>query len=170
MGDPALRSPMGPQAGGASALAALIARRQELQRLERRLAELVVITSQLKEENPITHNNYGNLLAKLDKNEEAERHLKRALELKEEYFKALHYDDLIAHERLIRMCFIDYDREITLVAQLKGLDEIIAIGRFTKLKNSKDGFFSLLVKDKWHKKYPSQRIHFHNRTNNTHRP
>ncbi len=72
--------------------------------------------------------------------------------LKEEYFKTLHYDDLIAHERLIRMCFIDYDREITLVAQLKKSEEIIAIGRFTKLKNSQDGFFSLLVKDKWHKK------------------
>ncbi|NGX48960.1 MAG: Succinyl-CoA ligase [ADP-forming] subunit alpha [Candidatus Anoxychlamydiales bacterium] len=72
--------------------------------------------------------------------------------LKEEYFKSLHYDELVAHERLIRMCFIDYDREITLVAQLKDSDEIIAIGRFTKLKNSKDGFFSLLVKDKYHKK------------------
>ncbi|NGX34047.1 MAG: Succinyl-CoA ligase [ADP-forming] subunit alpha [Candidatus Anoxychlamydiales bacterium] len=67
-------------------------------------------------------------------------------------FKAIPYDDLVARKRLIRMCFIDYDREITLVSQLKGLDEIIAIGRFTKLKNSNDGFFSLLVKDIWHKK------------------
>ena len=74
--------------------------------------------------------------------------------LKEQYFKALHYDELIAHERLIRICFIDYDREITLVAELKkeNISEIIAIARFTKLKNSENGFFSLLVKDKYHKK------------------
>jgi acetyltransferase len=74
--------------------------------------------------------------------------------LKEQYFRSLHYDDLIAHERLIRICFIDYDREITLVTELKeeNITEIIAIARFTKLKNSKNGFFSLLVKDKYQKK------------------
>lgn len=72
--------------------------------------------------------------------------------LKQRYLEVLHYDELIAHERLIRMCNIDYDREITLVVENTNLREILAIARFTKLNNSNDASFSLLVKDKWHKK------------------
>lgn len=75
--------------------------------------------------------------------------------LRQRYLEVLHYDELIAHERLIRMCYIDYDREITLVVDLKNETiqrEILGIARFTKLNNSNDATFSLLVKDKWHKK------------------
>ena len=74
--------------------------------------------------------------------------------LKQEYLRTLHYDDLATHERLIRICYIDYDREITLVIEHKNQDnsrELFAIARFTKLANSKDAVFSLLVKDKWQK-------------------
>jgi len=75
--------------------------------------------------------------------------------LRQSYLKDLHYDELIAHERLIRICYIDYDREITLVVELKhekNKREILAIARFSKLANSNDAAYSLLVKDKWHKK------------------
>ena len=72
--------------------------------------------------------------------------------LRQEYLRTLHYDDLTAHERLIRICYIDYDREITLVTEIKNEDKIrkiLAIARFSKLKNSNDAAFSLLVKDTW---------------------
>ncbi|MFA6118896.1 MAG: GNAT family N-acetyltransferase [Parachlamydiales bacterium] len=75
--------------------------------------------------------------------------------LKQRYLKALHYNELIAHERLIRICYIDYDREITLIAELKNQKnkkEILAISRFTKMLNSNDATFALLVKDKWQNK------------------
>jgi acetyltransferase len=71
--------------------------------------------------------------------------------LRERYLKTLHYDELIAHERLIRICYIDYDREITLVAK-DSKNAIAAIARFSKIKDSNDAFFSLLVKDSWHNK------------------
>ena len=35
------------------------------------------------------------------------------------YFSALKLSQRIAHERLTRICFNDYDREIALVAELK---------------------------------------------------
>ena len=64
----------------------------------------------------------------------------------------MHYDELIAKERLIRLCYIDYDREITVIVERKHEKrEILAIGRFSKLADSNDAAFSLLVKDKWHK-------------------
>ena len=36
------------------------------------------------------------------------------------YFGSLSLKRRVAHERLIRICFIDYDREIALVAEIKG--------------------------------------------------
>lgn len=78
-----------------------------------------------------------------------------AKSLKQRYLQVLHYDELVAHERLIRLCYIDYDREITLVVELKhekGKREILAIGRFSKLINSNDATYSILVKDRWHRK------------------
>jgi len=75
--------------------------------------------------------------------------------LRQRYLKSLHYDELIAHERLIRICYVDYDREITLVTELKQKTrqrEILAIARFTKMADSNAATFALLVKDKWQKK------------------
>ena len=61
----------------------------------------------------------------------------------------------VAHERLTRICFIDYDREMALVAERPGSgtgpesdrDEILAIGRLTKLAGTDDGEFAMLVAD-----------------------
>jgi acetyltransferase len=43
----------------------------------------------------------------------------------------------ITHERLTRVCFIDYDREIVLVAESAG-GEIVAVGRLTRERSSAD--------------------------------
>lgn len=75
--------------------------------------------------------------------------------LKQNCFESLYYDESIARKKLIRMCCGDYDREITLVVELKDKKdskEILAIARFTKLLNSKDATFSLLIKEKWQRK------------------
>jgi acetyltransferase len=53
------------------------------------------------------------------------------------YFQPLKLSQRTAHERLTRICFIDYDREIVLVVERKneeGHPEIIAIGRLSKLR------------------------------------
>lgn len=71
------------------------------------------------------------------------------------YLKEMKYDQLIAKERLIRICFTDYDREIALVFEYKhkdGKKEILAIGRLSKIPLTEEATFAILVKDKWQKK------------------
>jgi acetyltransferase len=59
----------------------------------------------------------------------------------------------VAHERLIRICHVDYDREWALVAETEDPDtgerEIAGVGRLTKLYGTNDGEFALLVSDKF---------------------
>jgi acetyltransferase len=69
------------------------------------------------------------------------------------YFQVLPLDRRVAHERLTRICFIDYDREIALVADRRNSDvgehEIIGVGRLTKLPNTDEAEFAILVSDKF---------------------
>jgi acetyltransferase len=67
--------------------------------------------------------------------------------VRQRYLKTLQYDDRVAHERLARICFNDYDREIALVVQLK--KEILGVIRLTKIPGTSDATFALIVKDKW---------------------
>ncbi len=57
----------------------------------------------------------------------------------------------IAHERLTRVCFLDYNREMALVADFKdpetGDHEIIAMGRLSRLYGKDEAEFSLEVRD-----------------------
>ena len=52
------------------------------------------------------------------------------------YFHAMKLSQRVAHERLTRICFIDYDREMALVAERAnpetGEPEILAVGRLSK--------------------------------------
>jgi acetyltransferase len=53
----------------------------------------------------------------------------------------------------MRLCFIDYDREMALVADHKnpetGEHEMIAVGRLSKLHGVNEAEFSLLVSDRY---------------------
>jgi acetyltransferase len=52
------------------------------------------------------------------------------------YFQPLKFTQRTAHERLTRTCFIDYDREMALVAEcatVEGGREVLAVGRLSKL-------------------------------------
>lgn len=66
------------------------------------------------------------------------------------YFQPLKLTQRTAHERLTRICFIDYDREMALVAQLekaRGESEIIGVGRLSKLHGKPEGEVAVLVQD-----------------------
>ncbi len=71
------------------------------------------------------------------------------------YFNSLQLSERIAHERLVRICFNDYDREIALVAEYKPsweLDaEILGIGRLIRLRGTNDAEFALVISDTWHR-------------------
>jgi acetyltransferase len=75
------------------------------------------------------------------------------------YFRWLHMLGLsqrIAHERLAGICFIDYDREMALVAEYHnpqtGQDEIIGVGRVIKLRTTNEAEFAVLVADRFQRK------------------
>jgi acetyltransferase len=71
------------------------------------------------------------------------------------YFSTLKLSQRIAHERLLRICFNDYDREIALVAEYKADSqtdpEILGVGRLSKLRGSNDAEFALVISDAWHR-------------------
>ncbi|HWW02657.1 MAG TPA: bifunctional acetate--CoA ligase family protein/GNAT family N-acetyltransferase [Candidatus Acidoferrum sp.] len=71
------------------------------------------------------------------------------------YFSALNLEQRVAHSRLLRICFNDYDREIALVAERnlgKGKYEILGVGRMSKLHGSSTAEFAVVVTDKWQHK------------------
>ncbi len=64
------------------------------------------------------------------------------------YFSALQFSQRVAHERLTRICFIDYGREMALVAVRPGPDpEIIGVGRLSRMYGSDEAEFSVLIQD-----------------------
>ncbi len=74
------------------------------------------------------------------------------------YLGGLKLDERTAHERLVRICFADYDRELALVAERQsatgereGDREILAVGRLSRerIRGATGAEFSLLVADPW---------------------
>jgi acetyltransferase len=72
------------------------------------------------------------------------------------WFQALKLDQRVAHERLTRICFIDYDREMALVVthhnHETGEDEILGVGRLTIEHGSQEAEYAILVSDAHHGK------------------
>ncbi len=66
------------------------------------------------------------------------------------YFQPLKLTQRTAHERLTRICFIDYDREMALVAERKkpdGSPDIIAVGRLSQIHGRPEAELAALVQD-----------------------
>ncbi len=67
------------------------------------------------------------------------------------YLRHLGFDERTAHERLVRICFLDYARELALVAErdsaTTGRPEIIGIGRLSRVFGTEDAQFAVLVTD-----------------------
>ena len=69
------------------------------------------------------------------------------------YIQPITLDQRITHQRLTRICFIDYDREMALVAKTQeATPRIIAVGRLGRIRDTGQARFSLLVSDDWQKK------------------
>jgi acetyltransferase len=68
------------------------------------------------------------------------------------YFGALSLEQRTMHERLRRVCFVDYDREIALVAEQKdreGHSRLLGVGRLIKEHGTGEAEFAVLVGDPW---------------------
>lgn len=68
------------------------------------------------------------------------------------YFHMQNLDSRVAHDRLIRKCFIDYDREMALVADRidlqTGRHEILGVGRLTRQRSPEDAELGVLLTDR----------------------
>ncbi|NUM77406.1 GNAT family N-acetyltransferase [candidate division KSB1 bacterium] len=69
------------------------------------------------------------------------------------YFHLITLNQRIAHERLTRICFIDYDREMVMVVErtsAAGAErEIIGVGRLSKSHGANEAEFAALVSDSY---------------------
>ncbi|MDR3765341.1 MAG: bifunctional acetate--CoA ligase family protein/GNAT family N-acetyltransferase [Acidobacteriota bacterium] len=66
------------------------------------------------------------------------------------YFQPLKLTQRTAHDRLTRICFIDYDREMALVVErttAEGAPEIVAVGRLSKIHGRSEAELAALVQD-----------------------
>jgi acetyltransferase len=66
------------------------------------------------------------------------------------YFYPFQLSQRVAHERLLRICFIDYDRELALVAECRNADGdrfVVAVGRLSKIPLTATAEWAILVSD-----------------------
>lgn len=66
------------------------------------------------------------------------------------YFHMMKLGQRTAHERLTRICFIDYDRDMALVAVARdedGQPAIVGVGRLTKQRGTNVGEFAVTISD-----------------------
>ena len=72
------------------------------------------------------------------------------------YFASLSLRTRIDHERLLRICFGDYDREVVLVAEYRdassGGRHIVGVGRVNKLQGGDEAEIAVLVRDTYQKR------------------
>jgi len=69
------------------------------------------------------------------------------------YFHLMNLEQRTTHERLTRICFIDYDREMALVAVRRnpetGESEILGVGRLMKIHGTQEAEIAALISDGW---------------------
>jgi acetyltransferase len=65
------------------------------------------------------------------------------------YLEKFKLDQRIAHERLARVCFIDYNREMALVALCSqaGAEEIVGVARLAKMHGLNQAEIAILIRD-----------------------
>ena len=72
------------------------------------------------------------------------------------FFSPMKLSQRISHERLTRICFLDYDRQISLVADYKdpqnGEHKILGVGRLIKQHGRNEAEFAMIVSDAYQMK------------------
>jgi len=70
------------------------------------------------------------------------------------YFENMQWSSRTAHERLTRVCFVDYDRDVVLnaVQQTPSGEAIVGVGRLSRTRLQDEAEFSIIISDHWQKK------------------
>ncbi|MFA6917155.1 MAG: bifunctional acetate--CoA ligase family protein/GNAT family N-acetyltransferase [Parachlamydiales bacterium] len=77
--------------------------------------------------------------------------------VRQRYFEFISLDKRVAHQRLSRICFTDYDREIALVAEMEhhkqgSLSIIMGFARISRLANREEAELKMIIADAYHNK------------------
>lgn len=74
--------------------------------------------------------------------------------VRQRYFAFMTLGERVAHERLLRICLNDYDRDFAIVAEVKDPatkeSQIVGIGRLSRLSGSQKAQFKLIITDAYH--------------------
>lgn len=72
--------------------------------------------------------------------------------VRQRYFEFMSLSERVAHERLLRICFADYDREWTTVAEtdVDGQRNIIGVGRLYRVPGTSYARFAMIIVDRYH--------------------
>jgi acetyltransferase len=69
------------------------------------------------------------------------------------YFHLINLEQRTTHERLTRICFIDYDREMALVAVRRnpqtGESDVLGVSRLVKILGTREAEVAVLINDQW---------------------
>lgn len=75
--------------------------------------------------------------------------------VRQRYFLSMKLGTRTAHERLMRVCCNDYDREMAIVADhrdAQGEHHVIGVGRLSRQRGRNSAEFAVIVSDNWHSK------------------
>ena len=68
--------------------------------------------------------------------------------VRQRFFEFMSLDERVAHERLIRICFPDHDREWAIVAEVDGI--IVGVGRLSRVPGTRYARFTMIIVDEFH--------------------
>lgn len=72
--------------------------------------------------------------------------------VRQRFFEFISLDERVAHDRLVRICFTDYDREWAIVAEIVEGDQkrIVGIARLSRIQGTDHAQFKLTIIDAYH--------------------
>lgn len=71
--------------------------------------------------------------------------------VRQRFFEFVSLDQRISHERLMRICFNDFDREIALVAELVNTSKkLIGVIRISRIPSTQSGVLTMIILDAYH--------------------
>lgn len=73
--------------------------------------------------------------------------------VRQRYFEFMSLHERVAHDRLIRICFADYDRDIPLIVEIENKDqdkEIIGMGRLRRIFGTNNAQIKMIIADSYH--------------------
>lgn len=70
--------------------------------------------------------------------------------VRQRFFEFVSLDKRVAHERLMRICFNDFDREIALVAEIQSEKKIIGVIRLSRISTTDEAQMTMIILDAYH--------------------